>query len=77
MSKKIVFFGNERLATGVTTTCPTLQALIAAGYEIAALVSSFERAQSRNARDDVKSDRAASVLHSAALNLQLLLQISA
>ncbi len=38
MSKKILFFGNERLATGVATTAPTLQALIAAGYEVAAVV---------------------------------------
>lgn len=36
--KKLVFFGNERIATAVTTTAPTLQALIAEGYEIAAVV---------------------------------------
>lgn len=47
----IVFFGNERLATGVTTTAPTLQALIDAGYPIAAVVSHYERSRSRNARD--------------------------
>jgi methionyl-tRNA formyltransferase len=40
MSPKIVFFGNERLATGVTTTAPVLQGLIQAGYDIAALVVS-------------------------------------
>ena len=34
----IVFFGNERIATGVTTTVPTLKALLAAGYNIAAIV---------------------------------------
>lgn len=37
-SQRLIFFGNERLATGVTTTAPTLQALITAGYEIAAVV---------------------------------------
>jgi methionyl-tRNA formyltransferase len=35
---KLLFFGNERLATGVTTTAPTLKALIDEGYEIAAVV---------------------------------------
>jgi methionyl-tRNA formyltransferase len=39
MSKTIVFFGNERLATGVTTTCPTIRALIANGYNIATIIS--------------------------------------
>jgi methionyl-tRNA formyltransferase len=38
MAKRILFFGNERLATGVTTTAPTLQALIEAGYDVAAVV---------------------------------------
>lgn len=51
MSKTIVFFGNERLATGVTTTAPTLKALIAAGYNVAAVVSSNNRGQSRNPRN--------------------------
>ncbi len=50
-NEKVVFFGNERLATGVTTTAPTLQALVAAGYEVAALVvSQADSAQSRKAR---------------------------
>lgn len=35
---RIVFFGNERIATGVSTTAPTLQALLAHGYDIAAVV---------------------------------------
>ncbi len=47
---KIVFFGNERLATGVSTTAPTLSALISAGYEICAVVSHHEAATSRKAR---------------------------
>lgn len=38
MSKKILFFGNERLATGVSTVAPVLQDLIAHGYEISAVV---------------------------------------
>ena len=48
---KIVFFGNERLATGVTTVAPTLQALISAGYDVVAVVSHNEQANSRKQRD--------------------------
>lgn len=50
-SKTVVFFGNERLATGVTTSAPTLQALIEAGYTIAAVVSNYERGVSRSTRE--------------------------
>lgn len=50
ISETIVFFGNERLATGVRTNAPTLQALAEAGYNIAAVVSNYEAGQSRNAR---------------------------
>lgn len=46
----VVFFGNERLATGVTTTAPTLQALIDNGYEVRAVVSHNEAANSRKQR---------------------------
>lgn len=46
----LVFFGNERIATGVSTTAPTLRALITAGYDIKAVVSNYERGTSRNAR---------------------------
>lgn len=46
----IVFFGNERLATGLSTDAPTLRALIAAGYKVAVVVSNFERSKSRNSR---------------------------
>ena len=35
---RIVFFGNERLASGVSTTAPTLRALLAAGYDVCAVV---------------------------------------
>lgn len=38
MKERILFFGNERLATGVSTPVLTLQALIAAGYEVPAVV---------------------------------------
>jgi len=47
----LVFFGNERLATGVTTEAPVLRGLIAAGYDIAAVVSNYRpAASSRRAR---------------------------
>ncbi len=49
-SNKLVFFGNERLATSATTTAPTLRALIAAGYHIMAVVSHYEPGRSRKAR---------------------------
>jgi methionyl-tRNA formyltransferase len=39
-SKRILFFGNERLATGVTANLPIFSGLIDARYEIAALVIS-------------------------------------
>lgn len=50
MSEKIVFFGNERLATGVNTSAPTLRSLIDEGYEICAVVTNYEKAMSRSAR---------------------------
>jgi len=48
---RIVFFGNERLATGVTTIAPTLQALIAAGYDVVAVVSHHTDSRSRKSRE--------------------------
>src|SRR3954466_6914399 len=51
MSVKIVFFGNERLATGVSTQVPVLQALIAAGYDIQAIVTQHEAGNSRKPRE--------------------------
>ncbi|HSW85145.1 MAG TPA: methionyl-tRNA formyltransferase [Candidatus Saccharimonadales bacterium] len=51
MSKKILFFGNERLATGVKTSNPVLEALLANDYEIAAIVvAQNEPARSRQSR---------------------------
>ena len=35
---KILFFGNEQLGTGLSTTAPTLQALIAEGYDITGVI---------------------------------------
>lgn len=51
MSNKIVFFGNERLATGVHTTAPVLRALIEAGYEVMAVVAQHEVGRSRKPRE--------------------------
>ena len=50
-SKRLVFFGNERLATGVSTDVPVLRALIDAGYDIRAVVSHNEVTRSRKQRD--------------------------
>lgn len=47
---RIVFFGNERIATGVSTTCPTLTKLIEAGYDIAAVVVNHDKTTSRKKR---------------------------
>lgn len=48
---KLVFFGNERLVSGLEhTDAPTLRGLIAAGYEIAAIVSHHTETRSRKAR---------------------------
>ncbi|CAN5197734.1 methionyl-tRNA formyltransferase [soil metagenome] len=51
MSHKIVFFGNERLATGVETNAPVLQSLIAAGYDVRAVVTQHEHGKSRKPRE--------------------------
>lgn len=47
----LIFFGNERLATGVSTNAPTLQAILTAGYPVAAIVSHHTESRSRNNRD--------------------------
>ncbi|HXH27333.1 MAG TPA: methionyl-tRNA formyltransferase [Candidatus Acidoferrum sp.] len=50
-SKTLIFFGNERLSSGFSPDgAPTLQALIDAGYHIAAVVSHYEAANSRKPR---------------------------
>jgi methionyl-tRNA formyltransferase len=48
---KVIFFGNERLATGLTTDAPTLRSLISAGYDIVAVVSHHTDSRSRNGRN--------------------------
>jgi methionyl-tRNA formyltransferase len=48
--ERIIFFGNERLATGVSSTAPTLQKLLDAGYDVAAIVLKNEPTASRNIR---------------------------
>lgn len=47
---KLIFFGNERLATAVSTNTPTLRALLAAGYDIAAVVASQTEGVSRRSK---------------------------
>lgn len=50
-SKRLVFFGNERLSSGFEPSgAPTLQALIEQGYDIAAVVANYEAGTSRKAR---------------------------
>ncbi len=49
-SPTIVFFGNERLATGVTTDCLTFKSLLKAGYNIASLILHDEGSSGRKKR---------------------------
>ena len=48
---RLVFFGNERLATGVTSSVETLKRLIANGYEVVAVVTNYEVGVSRKSRE--------------------------
>ena len=48
---RLIFFGNERIATGIQTNTPLLRSLLSAGYDIAAIVANHQQAQSRNARE--------------------------
>lgn len=49
---KLIFFGNERLSSGFdASNAPVLRSLIKAGYPIAAIVSHYEKARSRKARE--------------------------
>jgi methionyl-tRNA formyltransferase len=51
-SKTIIFFGNERLVSGLkTTNAPVLTSLIEHGYHIAAVVSHHTDGASRNNRE--------------------------
>jgi methionyl-tRNA formyltransferase len=47
MSKKIIFFGNERLATGTSTNNPVLNSLIKNGYSIECIILSQNEIYSR------------------------------
>lgn len=47
---RIVFFGNERIATGVNTDVPVLKTLLKNGYDIAAIVTNYEAGKSRRSR---------------------------
>jgi methionyl-tRNA formyltransferase len=50
-SKTLIFFGNERLVSGLKSTdAPVLTGLITSGYTIAAIVSHHSDGQSRNNR---------------------------
>lgn len=52
ISTKILFFGNERLVSGIKhTDTPVLQGLIARGYEIQAIISHHTDSRSRNQRN--------------------------
>lgn len=49
---KVIFFGNERLVSGLPKTdAPILTGLIKNGYEVVAVVSHFSDTQSRNNRE--------------------------
>lgn len=50
-SKTIVFFGNERLATCVSTAAPVLRALVTAGYKIEAVIANHKDPVSRQKRE--------------------------
>ena len=45
--KKLIFFGNEQIATGTTTSAPHLRMLIEEGYEVCAVIINHEKATSR------------------------------
>ncbi len=47
MLPKLIFFGNECLATGVTSQAPVLNGLIEAGYPVLALINNARAVQSR------------------------------
>jgi methionyl-tRNA formyltransferase len=49
-SQKIVFFGNERLATGISTHVPVLKSLLKHGYYISAVIVKDEPSHSRKSR---------------------------
>lgn len=50
-SNSLIFFGNERLASGVTTDAPVLRALIKNGYEVKFVVVSQHIVRGRKSRE--------------------------
>lgn len=59
-SQKIIFFGNERLVSGLSRTdAPILRGLIEAGYDVQAVVSHHSDSRSRNQRTLEVADIAA------------------
>lgn len=50
MNRDLVFFGNERLASGCTTELPILSALLAAGHTIKLIVINERGAKSRQSK---------------------------
>jgi len=51
MATKIVFFGNERIATDVNTTTPVIKTLVKAGFDLQAVVVNNEKSLSRKQRE--------------------------
>jgi len=49
-SKTLIFFGNEQLASGVTTDAPILRSLIEAGYKIPFIVINQSQSTSRKSK---------------------------
>ncbi len=47
---KLVFFGNERLATGVSTKAPLLRALVGCGYRPEAVIANYSAPSGRTVR---------------------------
>lgn len=48
---RVVFFGNERIATGVKTTAPTLRMLLDEGFDVCCVVVSERGSSSRQAQE--------------------------
>jgi methionyl-tRNA formyltransferase len=67
-SKRILFFGNERLATGVSTDIPIFNGLIEAGYEISALVISQDGLGSNKKLQDPEIIKVAKKLNIKIIN---------
>lgn len=47
----IIFFGNECLATGISTTTPTIRGLVKAGFNVSAVIINNKVARSRNSQN--------------------------